>query len=95
MISRLSIFPFVDLITAGGACCPAGGREVDAIGMMPSAANAGRELTGSWTGIAVLLIAERCAWACCRAWADADDVTAVEAVLAGGLYVVEVPEIGV
>lgn len=56
LISRLSVVPFVDLITAGGCGWPAGGTEAAATGMIPSAARAGSELTGSWTGIAVLLI---------------------------------------
>ena len=56
--SRLSMLPFVDLITAGGCACPAGGTDAAATGMIPSAARAGRELTGSCTGIAVLLIAD-------------------------------------
>ena len=55
LISRLSVVPFVDLITAGGWGWLAGGTEAAAIGMIPRAAKAGSELTGSWIGIAVLL----------------------------------------
>ena len=47
LISRLSMLPFVDLITAGGWGCPAGGSETAATGIMPRAARAGREFTGS------------------------------------------------
>ena len=55
LISRLSMPPLVDLITAGGCGWPAGGNDAAAMGMIPSAARAGSELTGSCTGIAVAL----------------------------------------
>ena len=55
LISRLSMLPLVDLITAGGCGWPAGGNDAAAMGMIPRAARAGSELTGSCTGIAVAL----------------------------------------
>ena len=57
LISRFSMLPFVDLITAGG-CRPVDGTDAAATGMMPSALSAFRELTGSCTGTAVLLAEE-------------------------------------
>ena len=55
LISRLSMLPLVDLITAGGCGWPAGGNDAAAMGMIPRAARAGSELTGSCTAIAVAL----------------------------------------
>ena len=96
LISKLSMVPFDDLITAGGWCWLSGGSDADGTGMIPSAANAGSELAGSCTGIAVLLIAVRCA---CSTWAEADEVTGVVAELAAalvaGLYVEGVVGAGV
>ena len=59
LISRLSMLPFVDLITAGGCCWSAGGSDAEGTGTIPSAASIGSELTGSCTGIAALLITDR------------------------------------
>ncbi len=88
LISRLSMLPFVERITAGGCGWPAGGTEAAATGTIPKAASAGSEFTGSCTGIAALLIADAGeAWACCT-WAEAADVGVAVAYPAVGLYVV-------
>lgn len=84
LISKLSVLPFVDLITAGG-CGPADGTDAAAIGTIPKALNALREVTGSWTGTAVLLAEAGFACACCTC-AEAADVGVIVDALAGGEY---------
>lgn len=47
LISKFSMLPLVDLITAGGCDWLAKDIEAAATGMIPNAARAGSELTGS------------------------------------------------
>lgn len=84
LISRFSVLPFVDLITAGG-CGPADGTDAAAIGTIPRALRAFREVTGSWTGTAVLLAEAGCACACCTC-AEAAEVGVIVVALTGGEY---------